>query len=358
MHHQEKAAEPSTQAVDTLPPVRSHASNTSSSLHEIQMRYKLSPATIKSLSSISRNPDRRQVLYKVCLASEFRSFPLEQAEGNFFRHINDNTAIPYTIKESVGQPWHKIFLLVQIDLLSSNWPNKLSKSARQELYQEKGRIFALLGRVIRCLIDIMGMRRDGRGVNLGLDVLRSVKSGVWEGEGQELRLVSGIGPAKMEKLGQAGIKTIHQLTELDFCNIERLMSRNPPYGHQLLQQLSGFPKLSCHFEAIGNFSPIAKLSHGDHQPQLAQPLLQICRVVLAYNNAQVPLWKKNNPWVTLVLEGDDGRLVWFWRGSVNKLTEEKELVVGLEVKNGEKIGLTIACEEIVGTTFHSSHQMP
>lgn len=358
MHRHEKASEPNTQAVDTPTSVHPHVSDISSDIHEIQMRYKLSSATMKTLSSISRNPDRRQVLYKACLVSEFRSFPLKQAEGNFFRHINDNTAIPYTIKETVGQPWHKVFLLVQIDLLSANWPNKLSKGARQELYQERGRIFVLLGRILRCLIDIMGERRDGRGVNVGLDVLRSIKSGVWEGSGQELRLVSGIGPAKLEKFGQAGIKRIHQLTELDFCNIERLMSRNPPYGHQLLQQLSGFPKLSCQFEAVGNFSPNAKLSHVVHAAQLAQPLLQICRVVLAYDNGQVPFWKKNNPWVTFVLQGEDGRLVWFWRGSVNKLTDEKELIVGLEVKSGEEIGLMFACEEIVGTTVQSSYQMP
>jgi hypothetical protein len=80
--------------------------------------------------------------------------------------------------------------------------------------------------------------------------------------------------------------------------------------------------------------------------------------VLAYENVQVPLWNKNNPWVTLVVEGDDGRLLWFWRGSVKKLTEYRELVVSLELKSGEKIGIHLACEEIVGTVVRLFHQMP
>lgn len=329
-------------------------------IHEIQLRYTLSSATMKALCSISQAPDRRQVLYKSCLASEFCSFPLKQAEKNFFREINNHTAIPYTIKEAITQPWHKVFLLVQIDLLHSAWPNKISGAARKELYQERGRIYALLDRTLRCLTDIMGLRRDGSGVNIVLDVLRSVNSGVWEGAGQELLLIDGIGAVKMEKLIRGGIKSIHQLAQLDFCNIERLLSRNPPYGHNLLQQLAGFPKLSCKFEIIKDQALVERCLHGDHQryqSETSQSLLWICRVVLAYENDMIPLWNKKNPWVTLVLQGGDGRLVWFWRGSVKKLVGHKQLVVGLELKSGEKIGLKLACEEIVGTVVHSFHQI-
>ncbi|KJK81822.1 hypothetical protein H634G_03085 [Metarhizium anisopliae BRIP 53293] len=333
---------PSTQSVRTTEPVHFSTEDMESNIHEVQLRYKLSSVTMKALCSISQAPDRRQVLYKSCLASEFRSFPLKQAEKNLFREINDHTAIPYTIKEAITQPWHKVFLLIQIDLLRTGWPNKISGAARKELYQERGRIYALLDRTLRCLTDILGLRRDGRGVNVVLDVLRSVKSGVWEGAGQELLLVDGIGSVKMEKLYRSGIKSIHQLAQTDFCNIERLMSRNPPFGHNLLQQLAGFPKLCCQFDIIKDYALVDRFPRGDHQhdqPEMSQSPLWVCRVVLAYENDQVPLWNKNNPWVTLVMEGGDGRLVWFWRGSVNKLAEHKQLILGLELKRGEKIGL-------------------
>ncbi|TWU75090.1 hypothetical protein ED733_006879 [Metarhizium rileyi] len=348
---------PGTQSAGPSKPVHSNNKDMESEIHGIQLRYKLSPVTMKALCSVSQAPDRREVLYKSCLASEFRSFPLKQAEKSLFREINDHTAIPYTIKEAIAQPWHKVFLLVQIDLLRTGWPRKIAAPARKDLYHERGRIYALLDRTLRCLIDIMGIRRNGSGINVVLDVLRSVKSGVWEGADQELLMIDGIGAVKMEKLSRSGIRSIHQLAGLDFCSIERLMSRNPPYGHNLLQKLAGFPKLSCQFDSIKRHLPAGKFSHDDGQPVGEHPLLWICRIVLAYDNPQVPLWNKVNPWVTLVLVGEDGRLVWFWRGSVNKLTEHKELIVGLELRQGEKVGIRLACEEIVGTVIHSFHQI-
>ena len=146
--------------------------------HEIQIRYKLAPPTLRTMCTISRSPTRRDVLQKACFATEFRSFPIKQAEKGFLGEINDHTGIPYPIKESPSQPWHKAFLLVQIDLQCRGWPSKISANTRKELHQERGRIYALLDRVLRCLIDILGERRDGRGVSVALDVLRSVKSGV------------------------------------------------------------------------------------------------------------------------------------------------------------------------------------
>lgn len=255
-------------------------------LHAIQVRYKLSPATIKILSSIPRTPDRQQVLHKACLASELRSFPLKQAEKGFFREVNDHTAIPYTIKETITQPWHKVFLLVQVDLLRTCWPNKISAAARKELYHDLGRILALLDRILRCTIDIIGLRRDGSGINTALDVLRSVRSRTWEGDGRELLLIDGIGVAKLEKLTKAGVRTIREIQQLDFFHIERLLSRNPPFGHQLLQQLAGFPRLSCQFDVIERVSSSA--IPVQQEPSSSRFCAWICRVMMGYDNEQPP----------------------------------------------------------------------
>ncbi|KAK2613060.1 hypothetical protein QQS21_000989 [Conoideocrella luteorostrata] len=337
-------------------PFKSSDGGNQSDIHDIQMRYKLSPATMKVISSIPLTPDRQHILHKACLASEFRSFSMKASERDFFREVNDHTAIPYTIKETVTQPWHKVFLLVQVDLLQTGWPNKISASARAELYKERTQISVLLDRVLRCIVDVIGLRRDGRGVNVALDVLRSVNSGSWEGGGKELLLIDHIGPAKMDKLFKAGIKSIHQLRKLEFYHIERILSRNPPFGHQVLNQLAGFPRLLCQFEVIHKQSSLETPLH--NQNAAPDVSFWVCRVVLGYENDQLPLWKKINPWVTLVIEGADGRLLWFWRGSVKKLTEQQCLVLGLATKSEEKVGIQFACEELVGTMVHITHQMP
>lgn len=321
---------------------------------DLQLRYKLAPPTFKTLLTIPAKPDHRAVLEKACFATEFRSFPLKQAEKAFFRDVNDNSPIPYIVRETVTQPWHKVFLLVQIDLQNTGWPNKISAAARKELLQERGRIYSVLDHVLRCLVDILGQRHDGRGVTVALDILRSVKAGVWEGRDMELLQVESIGAGRMKKLGDAGVKNIRQLTKMEFYHIERLLSRNPPFGHTILHQLAGFPILIFKLNILSKHDgPLFGGSANTANPVTSW----VSRITLGYENEQVPKWKSKSPWVTLVVEGEDGRLVWFWRGSVKRLEGGKEMVVCLEANKGEVLKVAFACEEIVGTMIRESFKL-
>ncbi|KAL7946552.1 hypothetical protein V8C42DRAFT_352687 [Trichoderma barbatum] len=315
--------------------------------NEIRLRYQLSLPTLRSLSAIDKAPDRRKVLQTACLAAEFRCFPVRQEEKNLFREINDHTGIPYPITGPATEPWHKVFLLIQIDLLRGGWPNKISANGRKELMKESGRIYLVMDRVLRCLADIFGEREDGRGVTVTLDVLRSVKAKVWEGTEMELLQVEGIGAAKMKRLTDANIKTIKQLAGLEFYHIERLLSRNPPFGHQLLTQLSGFPLLHMQISVVSKYSPAQDGKQDASLSVLHQSW--VTRVVLGYSNDTIPTWCKRSPWATLVIEGDDGRLLWFWRGSVRRMESTKIMFVRLDAKKGESLKATFACEGIVGT---------
>lgn len=319
-------------------------------MREIQLRHKLAAPTFKNLCGVPASPDRREVLRRACMATEFRSFPMKQTERGFFRHVNDHSLVPYPVGEAVSEPWHKVFLLIQIDLHGEGWPNKISADARKNLHQERGRIYILLDHVLRCLVDILGHRLDGRGVNVALDVLRSVKAGVWEGSCNELLQVQGIGLAKLGRLSQAGIKSIKQLLRLEFFHVERLLSRNPPFGHQLLHQIRGFPLLTLQLDIVDRHPP-------SPTPDPSKSLL-IVRIILSHENDDKPLWRKKHPWTTLVVEGDGGKLLWFWRGSVKRLADGKELVVGLDVRKGEELKVAFACEEVVGTIIRSSHPVP
>ncbi|KAL7790453.1 hypothetical protein V8C37DRAFT_410855 [Trichoderma ceciliae] len=318
-----------------------------SKYNEIRLRYQLSLPTLRSLSAIEKAPDRRKVLQTACLAAEFRSFPIRQEEKNLFREINDHTGIPYLIAGPVSEPWHKVFLLVQIDLLRGGWPNKISANGRKELIRESSRIYIVLDRVLRCLADLLGEREDGRGVTVTLDVLRSIKAKVWEGSEMELLQLEGIGAAKMRRLVDAGVKSIKQLAGMEFYHIERLLSRNPPFGHQMLHLLSGFPRLHLHVSAISKHPLPQDGKQGAGASVLHQPW--VVRIVLGYGNETMPTWCKRSPWTTLVIEGDDGRLLWFWRGSVRRMESNKIMFVRLDVKRGESVKATFACEGIVGT---------
>lgn len=324
-------------------------------MRDIQLRHGLAAPTLQLLCAVPRSPDRNEVPRRACLDTEFRSFPMKQPERAFFHHVNNHSPVPYPVCEPVSEPRHKIFLLIQIDLHGAPWPNKISADARRHLHHERGRIY-LLDRVLRCLVDILGHRRDGRGVNVALDVLRSVKAGVWEGSCNQLLQVQGIGPAKMARLVRAGVETIKQLSRLDFFHIERLLSRNPLFGHQLLHQLAGFPLLTLQLDIVGRHPVSSTSGPTEPRPHLdattsaapTKPLL-IVRVVLGLENQDNPSWKQKRPWTTLVVEGHGGKLLWFWRGSVKSLVGGKEMVLGLEAERGEELKVAFACEEVVGT---------
>lgn len=332
--------------------VTKNAFSNSAQYNEIRLRYQLSVPTLRSLSAVEKAADRRKVLQTACLAAEFRSFPIRPEEKNLLRDINDHTGIPYPITGLVTEPWHKVFLLVQCDLSRAGWPKKISSSARKELLRESGRIYIVLDRVLRCLADIFGEREDGRGVTVTLDVLRSVKAKVWEGSEMELLQVDGIGAAKMKRLVDAGVKTIRKLSGMEFFHIERLLSRNPPFGHQLLHQLSGFPRLHLQASTVCMYSPPEDEKQDAVISVLHQPW--VIRIVLGYENETVPTWGKKSPWTTLAIEGEDGRLLWFWRGSMKRLESNKVLFVLLDVKKGETVKATFACEEVVGTLVRST----
>ncbi|KAL6352782.1 hypothetical protein LRP88_13255 [Fusarium phalaenopsidis] len=232
------------------------------------------------------------------------------------------------------------------------WPNKLSGPARKELNQELRRMYSALDSVLRCLVDILGERSDGKGVRTALDVLRSVKANVWEGSDNELLQVEGIGAVKKERLVKAGIKSIRKLAKLEFYHIERLLSRNPPFGQTMLHQLARFPVLTLDFEIVSQYNLSAKSSgesgQGCAEQQTDKPLW-IARAILGFTNKETPIWNSSTPWLSLVVEGKDGRLVWFWRGSAKRLVESKEMIIGLAAEKGEELKIVLACEEIVGT---------
>ncbi|PHH82427.1 hypothetical protein CDD82_6004 [Ophiocordyceps australis] len=325
-------------------------------LRTIQLRYQLAAPTFKTLCAIPPRPDRRTILHTACQATELRSLPMAPAEGAFFRHINNHLPITYPIASAAGpikEPWHKAFLLCQLSLQCLDWPSKISAPVRKQLLADKSRIYNLVERVLRCLVDILGLRLDGRGIVSALDVLRSIKSDLWEGTRDELLQIPGIGPAKQQRLLAAGVSSVRKLAGLEFYHIERLLSRNPPFGQNLLHQLAGFPLLTLQVDMIGQLS-VSLASSASDAPSIPNSANSVARILLGFENKGIPLWKKKHPWTTLVIEGEDGRLVRFWRGSVKRLEGGKELIVGLQARKDEQLSVSFACEDIVGTMVRNT----
>jgi ATP-dependent DNA helicase HFM1/MER3 len=200
-------------------------------------------------------------------------------------------------------------------------------------------IFDRSRRLIRCIIDCKVVDCDAISARHALDLSRSLSAGFWEHSNIQLRQVPQVGPAATRKLVASNINSIEKLANLDTATLERIMTRNPPFGRKMLDSLGGFPRLTLTSEILGRVACKA----GEN------PRVKV-KAHLGYRNVKTPTWNGLKPSLTFMAETSDGVIVNFWRGNVQKLTQGQEIEFHVELSGPEvDIKCHIACDEIVGT---------
>ena len=148
-------------------------------------------------------------------------------------------------------PAQKVSLIVQatlggIDTLSQSKEHRLQYNIDQSV------IFQHARRLIRCIVDCQAHVGDSVAVRNALSLVRSLGARVWDDSPLYLQQLAGIGPVIVRKLMNANIRTVEDLEATDAARIERTLSKNPPYGLNLLKQLKEFPRLAVAVKAIGD----------------------------------------------------------------------------------------------------------
>ncbi|OLN87094.1 putative ATP-dependent DNA helicase HFM1 [Colletotrichum chlorophyti] len=309
------------------PPPHSQAISTSSNgprqslsddHHKIMLRHGLSRPTIRSLTMLPRAPEPNEILRCASSATELRSFTFHPAEKGAFSAVNNDPSTRWPIKETISQSWHKVFLVAQCEASGGDYGDRLPRLARKQLNSDRPRIVKTLGHILRACADVMGARRDAIGLRP---------------QPTELLQVPDIGPKKVAVLIEHGILTVRQLADLDFFHIERILSRNPPFGQKILRSLAHFPRLVMAVD-------VAKR-------EMAGDV--IIRAVLGCSNQEAPVWNEKAPFVTLAAETSDGRLVFFWRGKIKTVMSGKELVFPVKDASKQTVFVWASCEEVAGT---------
>lgn len=250
----------------------------------------------------------------------------------------------YPIKEVVTQTRHKVSLMIQAHLGCVQYPDSSEAAkVRRQLMMERKMVFERLNRLVRAVIDCKGFDRDAAGTKTALELARALGAESWEGRATQLTQVPNIGPVGMRKLASKGIRTVHQLAEKEYDEIERLMSRQPPFGKNLQGQLDKFPRLGVDVAVVGHRI----------QPRSEEPVVIEVKATLRYLNIKgLPTWLNRVPVLTFLAERSDGTLVYFWRGSMRKLDKEAgfDLKFSAELRDVEDhVSCHFSCEEIVGT---------
>lgn len=129
-----------------------------------------------------------------------------------------------------------------------------------------------------------------------------------------------------------------------------MLSRNPPYGKKLLEQLEGFPRLTVNATIL-----MAQLTPKNSDRDTAVTL----KAHLGYTNSKgVPCWRSTIPVVTFIAETDDGRLCHFWRSNI-KNAHGIDIKFPVPLKRTEGlVKCFFSCEDIVGTQVMATCRTP
>jgi ATP-dependent DNA helicase HFM1/MER3 len=219
---------------------------------------------------------------------------------------------------------------------------------------ERKLVFERLNRLVRAVIDCKGYDRDSIGTKTALELARSLAAESWEGRATQLTQVPNIGPVGMRKLASKDIRTVLELADKEYDEIERLMSRQPPFGRTLQAHLDKFPRLQVEAAVVGHRV----------QPRSEEPVVIEVKATLRYLNRKgLPNWLNRVPTLTFLAETNNGTLVYFWRGSMRKLENQAgfDLKFSVGLRNvKEHVICHLSCEEIVGTIVSKTleHKVP
>ncbi|CAD6443757.1 87d6ab7e-c330-4c59-9a62-b32f5dcff704 [Sclerotinia trifoliorum] len=303
-------------------------------------RYMVQFETMKLLLSIPRHSKTEQILSAICQAAEFKDLRMKPNERSSLREFNKSPMIKFPIKDNISTTAHKIFLMIQVQLggIESLANNDFRIISRQ-FNMETNIILDRVQRLIRCVIDCKAFDCDSISTRFALDLSRSVAAGFWEHSSLQLRQVPQIGPASLRKLAGNNVNSVEKLAGLDTAGIERVMSKNPPFGKKMKDNLMDFPRLTLTAQILGR-----ALSKAGGQPKVK------VNAVLGYANDKVPNWLNRIPSLTFITEISSGTLVHFWRGNIKRLLNGNTQQFTVELSSpDDEIKCWLACDEIVGT---------
>jgi ATP-dependent DNA helicase HFM1/MER3 len=147
------------------------------------------------------------------------------------------------MRVDLALPAHKVSLSIQAELGAVDFPAaEQFLKLKQQFQQDKGFIFQHINRLIRCIIDCNIYREDSVAVRHALELARSFAAKVWDSSPLQMKQINQLGVVAVRKLASAGINSLEALEITEASRVDTVMSRNPPFGKNLLAKLRDFPK--------------------------------------------------------------------------------------------------------------------
>ncbi|TLS30547.1 hypothetical protein PpBr36_02717 [Pyricularia pennisetigena] len=319
--------------------------------------------TMKMILSMPTGTKFPELLMTLAKAEEFKDLYVKANEKALYRTLNESPFMRYRVKaRNVSEAWHKVFIIVQIELGGGEFPSPKSDSSsgisKNQYNITKRQVFDRMKGLLRCVIDCKGAERDSETVKNAMELLRSVVAGGWEGLPSQLLQVPGIGPVSMRKLTARGITSMSSLFEADYMAIENFLARKPPFGKNLMDTMKMFPKLSLELKL--SEAPNSSHTNGDDLAVVTIEAKLTCQRL--DSGGALPGGRVG--YLTFLAETSEKRLVYFWRGRDWKAKDDgMKLKFSAQLTNGEtEISCHLNCEGLVGLgvskTAHCNFRKP
>ncbi|KAI9758830.1 MAG: hypothetical protein M4579_002776 [Chaenotheca gracillima] len=303
-------------------------------------RYYIKFATMKVILQLEKKAKMSEMLSAIAHADEFRDIRLKAGEKSLFKEINKGGGIKFPIKVDVAVPAHKISLIIQNELGGMEFPaSEQFQKHRQQYQHDKGTIFQHIQRLIYCIVDCQLHLKDSTAVRHGLELARSFASKVWDTSPLQMRQIDQIGAVAVRRLMAAGINNIESLEATDSHRIEMIMSRNPPFGHKILDKVKEFPKLKISASIVGK------------NVRAGESVEVKVKAEISFLNEKLPNFFHKKPvFICFLAELSNGLVLEFRRMPARNLTTGHEVLFTAQLsKAGQYISCYVMCHEIAGT---------
>lgn len=306
-------------------------------------RYCIKFETMKIFMAVPPQAKVSEILNALCQAAEFREFRLRQGDKTLYKELNKANEIRYPVQVDIALPQHKVSLIIQAKLgclaIGKDAKNRFNGGHLRQLGLDTNSAINHAKRLIRCMVDIFVQRNDSNAVKSALELARSLAAGVWDGTVMQLKQVPGLGDVFTRKLAAAGIKHIDALFNTEPHRIEVILSKNPPFGIDLIKKIAEFPMLHISVRECGQ----------KHQPGEGADIKLRCEV--GFLNENVPLkFNRRSYSILFLCETSYGQLVDFRRFGPSRLKTVEEILLTPTIdRPGAKLRCHIMCDDIAGT---------
>ncbi|RXW22343.1 hypothetical protein EST38_g3523 [Candolleomyces aberdarensis] len=145
----------------------------------------------------------------------------------------------------------KVFVLIQAVLggISLNAPEY--KGPDCQLYLEAFSIFRHVNRLARAVVEIGIVRKDGKQIKHGLELVRCSAAKSWEDRPVVLRQIDNLGEKSIKILAENGVTTLDGLRSQNPLRIDALLQRKLGFGHDIVALASAMPRYRLEVEETG-----------------------------------------------------------------------------------------------------------